>query len=77
MVRTLIVLAVLASTASALKAAEMKFYQLPSGATPHDVAPAADGTVWISAGRRIRGHFDPKTGKLEKIRSAPARRRMA
>jgi virginiamycin B lyase len=72
MVRTLIVLAVLASTASALKAAEMKFYQLPSGATPHDVAPAADGTVWISAqGDGFAGRFDPKTGKLEKIPLGP------
>ena len=68
MVRTLIVLAVLASTASALKAAEMKFYQLPSGSYPHDVAPAPDGTVWFSGQQQgFAGRFDPQSGKLEKI----------
>src|SRR5882757_2984071 len=72
MVRTLIVLAVCTATASALQAAEMKFYQLPSGAAPHDVAPAPDGTVWISAqGDGFAGRFDPKTGHLEKIALGP------
>ena len=50
----------------------MKFYQLPSGAYPHDVAPAPDGTVWISGqGQGFAGRFDPKTGKLEKIPLGP------
>jgi virginiamycin B lyase len=59
---------VLAIGAAQAQAAEMTFYQLPSGAYPHDVAPAADGSVWISGQRQgFAGRFDPKTGQLEKI----------
>ena len=55
-----------------VRAAEMTFYQLPSGAYPHDVAPAPDGTVWISGQRQgFAGRFDPKTGHLEKIALGP------
>src|SRR2546425_8499786 len=67
MVRTLIAATALAFVASA-QAAEMKFYQLPAGAFPHDVAPAADGTVWFSGQQQgFAGRFDPQSGKLEKI----------
>lgn len=56
----------------AVRAAEMTFYQLPAGAYPHDVAPAPDGTVWISGQRQgFAGRFDPKTGHLEKIALGP------
>ena len=56
----------------AARAAEMTFYQLPAGAYPHDVAPAPDGTVWISGQRQgFAGRFDPKTGHLEKIALGP------
>ena len=59
---------VLAIGAAQARAAEMTFYQLPSGAYPHDVAPAPDGSVWISGQRQgFAGRFDPKTGQLEKI----------
>ena len=59
---------VLAIGAAQAQAAEMTFYQLASGAYPHDVAPAADGSVWISGQRQgFAGRFDPKTGQLEKI----------
>ena len=62
----------------AVRAAEMTFYQLPAGAYPHDVAPAPDGTVWISGQRQgFAGRFDPKTGHLEKIHSGRARHPMA
>src|SRR6266851_450661 len=72
MVCALIALAVLGATASALHAAEMNFYQLPSGSYPHDVAPAADGTVWFSGQQQgFAGHFDPASGKLEKIPLGP------
>jgi virginiamycin B lyase len=68
MIRTLIAAAGLVLAASAAQAAEMTFYQLPSGAYPHDVAAAADGSVWISGQRQgFAGRFDPKTGNLEKI----------
>src|SRR5262249_37066707 len=40
----------------------------PSGAYPHDVAPAADGSVWYSGQREgFLGKYDPKTQKNEKI----------
>ena len=32
-------------------AAEVTYYQLPRGSGPHDVAPAADGTVWYTGQR--------------------------
>jgi virginiamycin B lyase len=54
------------------RAAEVTFYQLPSGAYPHDVAPAADGGVWYSGqARGFLGHFDPKTGRNEEIPLGP------
>jgi len=53
-------------------AAEATFYQLPPNAFPHDVAPAADGTVWYSGQQKgILGHFDPKSGKNEDIALGP------
>jgi virginiamycin B lyase len=53
-------------------AAEATFYQLPPGAYPHDVAPAADGTVWYSGqAKGILGRFDPKTGSNEEIPLGP------
>jgi virginiamycin B lyase len=61
-----------ARPSQAARAAEMTFYQLPAGAYPHDVAPAPDGTVWISGQRQgFAGRFDPKTGHLEKIALGP------
>jgi virginiamycin B lyase len=53
-------------------AAQATFYQLPSGAYPHDVAPAPDGTVWYSGQQKgVLGRFDPKTGKNEDIPLGP------
>src|SRR6266700_731879 len=53
-------------------AAQATFYQLPSGAFPHDVAPAPDGTVWYSGQQKgVLGRFDPKTGKNEDIPLGP------
>jgi virginiamycin B lyase len=72
MIRTLIAAVVLGLAASGAQAAEMTFYQLPPGSFPHDVAPAPDGTVWISGQHQgFAGRFDPKTGKLEKIPLGP------
>jgi len=43
-------------------------YDLPSGAGPHDVAPAPDGTVWYTAQRGgALGRLDPATGKVEQV----------
>ena len=58
--------------APAALAAQATFYQLPPGAYPHDVAPAADGTVWYSGQQKgILGRFDPRTGKNEEIPLGP------
>jgi virginiamycin B lyase len=69
MVRTIIAtLAVSALAVTAAQSASVQFYQLPSRAYPHDVAPAPDGTVWFSGQQQgFAGHFDPASGKLEKI----------
>ena len=57
---------------TAASAAQVSYYQLPSGAAPHDVAPAADGTVWYTGQRKgFLGRLDPKTGKNEEIPLGP------
>src|SRR5262249_4922838 len=73
MIRVLIAIAAITmSLRAAAPAAEMAFYQLPSGAYPHDVAPAPDGAVWFSGQNQgFAGRFDPKTGQLEKIPLGP------
>ena len=54
--------------ASAAIAAEVRYYPVPKGSHPHDVAPAPDGTVWYTAQRTGElGRLDPKTGKTEHI----------
>lgn len=56
------------AAAHAAQAAQVTYYQLPAGAYPHDVAPAADGTVWYTGQRKgLVGRFDPKTGNHEEI----------
>ena len=63
------VLLVAASIAhSPALAADIRCYPVPQGSGPHDVAPAADGTVWYTA-RRVGalGRLDPKTGSVRQI----------
>lgn len=46
----------------------MKWFAVPAGAGPHDVAPAPDGTVWYTAQRSgALGRLDPATGRTEQI----------
>ena len=53
---------------SAAFAAEVRYYPVPAGTHPHDVAPAPDGSVWYTAQRTGElGRLDPKTGKTEHI----------
>src|SRR5258705_8675431 len=60
--------AALAFAMTAAQAAQVTFYQLPSGAYPHDVSPAPDGKVWYSGQQLgVLGIFDPKTGKAENV----------
>ncbi len=41
---------------------------MPEGSHPHDVAPAADGTVWYTAQAAGElGRLDPKTGKTTHV----------
>ena len=49
-------------------AAEVRYYPVPKGSRPHDVAPATDGTVWYTSQPKGElGRLDPKTGKVEQI----------
>src|SRR5438094_8774516 len=46
----------------------LKEFLVPAGSRPHDVAPAADGTVWYTAqGLGELGRLDPNTGKTHSI----------
>jgi virginiamycin B lyase len=57
-----------AAFAAAASAQEVRYYPVPRGAHPHDVAPAPDGTVWYTAqAQGSLGRLDPATGKLEQI----------
>ncbi len=59
--------ALLLASAGAI-AAEVRYYPVPKGSHPHDVAPAPDGTVWYTAQPKGElGRLDPKTGKTEHI----------
>jgi virginiamycin B lyase len=49
-------------------AQEVRYYPVPKGAHPHDVAPAPDGSVWYTAqAQGALGRLDPGTGKVEQI----------
>lgn len=57
---------------TAVHAQAARYFPLPSGAGPHDVAPAPDGTVWYTAQRAgALGRLDPATGKAEQIALGP------
>ena len=56
---------VLALCMSAM-AQEVKYYDLPAGDRPHDVAVAPDGTVWYTGQRKgVMGRLDPRTGEVK------------
>jgi virginiamycin B lyase len=69
MIRAMVAgLAVLMLGVADLPAASVAYYAVPSGAHPHDVAPAPDGTVWYTAQHQgALGILDPKTGKVVQI----------
>jgi virginiamycin B lyase len=51
-----------------VEASEVKYFDVPRGSAPHDVAPAPDGTVWYTAQAKGElGRLDPRTGKVERI----------
>ena len=49
--------------------------QLPTGAYPHDVAPAPDGTVWFTGQqpKALLGRFDPGNGQAREDSARPRR----
>jgi virginiamycin B lyase len=50
----------------------VSYFPVPAGSGPHDVAPAADGTVWYTAQRQgALGRLDPATGKTLSIPLGP------
>jgi virginiamycin B lyase len=54
--------------AAPAQAEEVRYFPVPEGAGPHDVAPAPDGTVWYTAqGQGALGRLDPKTGAVKQI----------
>ena len=55
-------------TAVSLHAQTVRYYPVPPGSGPHDVAPASDGGVWYTAQRSgALGWLDPATGRTEHI----------
>src|ERR671919_98151 len=53
---------------STAHAYEVRYFDVPKGDRPHDVAPAPDGTVWYTGQRAgVLGRLDPKTGRVERI----------
>jgi virginiamycin B lyase len=70
--RTLLTGALVAVAAAfaipASAADQVRFFDLPEGARPHDVAPAPDGKVWYTAQRQgALGILDPATGAVEQV----------
>lgn len=56
------------SFATSSYSAEVRYYPVPKGSRPHDVAPAPDGTVWYTSQPKGElGRLDPRTGKVEQI----------
>ena len=49
-------------------AAEIRYYPVPDGTAPHDVAPAPDGTVWYTGqGNGVLGRLNPQGGRVEEV----------
>ena len=58
----------LTAFSAASSAQEVRYYPVPRGSQPHDVAPAPDGTVWYTAQAKASlGRLDPATGKVEEV----------
>jgi virginiamycin B lyase len=67
-VGAVVVALTLVSGASSAPGLRVQEYAVPPGTHPHDVAPAADGSVWYTAQFTGRmGKLEPKTGKTTEI----------
>ncbi|MDU4252048.1 SMP-30/gluconolactonase/LRE family protein [Pseudomonas sp.] len=68
MLRVLSVLLTGLLLAASAHAAEVKYFDLPKGSGPHDVAPTGDGKVWYTAQKLgVLGRLDPQTGQTEQV----------
>lgn len=48
---------------------EVREYLVPRGSTPHDVAPAPDGSIWYTGQRAGElGRLDPATGAIRQVK---------
>ena len=64
----IVAIAVVAFGVQSARAAQVKYFDVPNGAHPHDVAPAPDGNVWYTAqSQGALGILDPKTGKVTQV----------
>ncbi len=69
---TILGFVLVALAALPLQAQTIQTFKVPSGARPHDVAPAQDGGVWYTAqGQGALGWLDPKTGATKQIPLGP------
>src|SRR5262245_3045896 len=66
--RYLVLVLVVVAAASTSQAQQSKYYELPKGDYPHDVAVGPNGEVWY-AGQKlgIAGRLEPATGKVDRI----------
>jgi len=68
MIRIAAALVALALCADANAESRVSYFPVTSGAHPHDVAAAPDGSVWYTAqSQGALGILDPKTGKVEQV----------
>lgn len=70
MVRFLIALALAlaATTSMTASAQQSRYYDVPDGDYPHDVAVGPAGEVWYAGQKRgVAGRLDPATGNIERI----------
>jgi virginiamycin B lyase len=64
----LVMIAVLAVASVSAHAQESKYYELPNGDYPHDVAVGTSGEVWYAGQNRgIAGRLNPASGEIERI----------
>lgn len=71
MIRAVVAVAALLALTPA-QAAKVKYFSVPRGAHPHDVAPAPDGRVWYTAQHQgALGVLDPRTGRTRQISLGP------
>ena len=62
------IVAALTAIWGSAQAQTTKYYAVPAGDYPHDVAAAPAGDVWYAGQRAgVAGRLDPATGKIERI----------